>query len=143
MADRKIDNDRYYAKHKKQIYIKNKQWRYNNSERYKAWRKNNADKVKKYNVEYREKHRDSHTEARLKDKYGITLANYTEIFNKQNGNCAICGINQSELKKKLSVDHNHDNKKVRGLLCHQCNVGIGMFKDSPDILKKAIRYLKK
>ena len=55
----------------------------------------------------------------------------------QDGGCKICGTKES----KLYVDHDHGTGKVRGLLCHCCNAGIGLLKDSPDIMQKAIQYV--
>jgi hypothetical protein len=84
---------------------------------------------------------------RLKVKYGLSLESFNELFRKQEGKCAICGISEIVIAKsiyeKLHVDHNHNNGKVRGLLCPSCNVGIGHFRHNPKILNKAIEYLRK
>jgi hypothetical protein len=62
---------------------------------------------------------------------------------EQHSVCRICGTdNPGGRGKVFSVDHDHQTGKVRGLLCHHCNVGLGNFKDSIDILKKAISYLE-
>lgn len=74
--------------------------------------------------------------------YGITLEDYNNMFLAQEGCCAICGMHQSQLKKTLGVDHNHSTKQVRKLLCRSCNIGLGNFQDSIDILTKALKYLK-
>ena len=60
---------------------------------------------------------------------------------KQEGRCAICGEEPST-KRGLAIDHCHITGKVRGLLCHGCNIGIGSMKDSAVLLLKAIRYLE-
>ena len=73
--------------------------------------------------------------------YGITYESYNNIFELQKGCCAICGTHQSELKKSLSVDHNHETKKIRGLLCQKCNTGLGNFGDSLEMLDKAREFL--
>ncbi len=75
-------------------------------------------------------------------EYGITGEEYHSLFKAQDGRCAICGIHQDDLRKKLSVDHNHTTGKVRGLLCDKCNQGLGYFNDSPERLKTAIEYVK-
>ena len=75
--------------------------------------------------------------------YGINLKEYNEMINEQNGCCAICGRHQLELFNTLAVDHCHITGKVRGLLCMDCNVGIGKLKDDIDLLKKSIDYLSK
>lgn len=82
---------------------------------------------------------------RMLTKYGITLDTYNELIKAQNGNCAICNKPEVALHlgkpKALSVDHCHATGKVRGLLCHACNTGIGSFEDNPELLKQAIAYL--
>lgn len=79
----------------------------------------------------------------LKTLYGITLDDYNKIFQKQNGCCAICGKHQSELNRRLDVDHDHKTGKVRALLCSHCNTGLGSFRDNINVMKKAIKYLEK
>lgn len=82
-----------------------------------------------------------------KSKYGITLEQYNEMFEKQKGLCAICDKPQKRYStsgnKRLAVDHCHTTGKVRALLCTECNVGIGYAQDNPDILKSMILYLEK
>ena len=69
--------------------------------------------------------------ARLKHRYGITAAEYDAMYEAQKGCCAICGkhaeagSSPAHWKNKLAVDHCHDTGKVRGLLCNDCNAGIG------------------
>jgi hypothetical protein len=76
-------------------------------------------------------------------KYGITIERRDEMFQQQNGRCAICDIHEKDLKIMLSIDHSHESGKVRGLLCGNCNRGLGYLKDSPIRLAKAIQYLEK
>jgi hypothetical protein len=75
--------------------------------------------------------------AKLMRTYGISLEQYQALATKQGGRCAIC----KTATKRLVVDHDHKSNQVRGLLCAQCNVGLGMFKDSPAILSHAIAFL--
>lgn len=79
-------------------------------------------------------------------QYGLTVKEYYEIFDKQMGLCYICkeqGFKMHEgIKENLVVDHNHKTNKVRGLLCNNCNRGLGLFKDNITNLENAIRYLK-
>lgn len=73
----------------------------------------------------------------------MTVIRYNEMFNEQNGCCFICGDHQSEITKTLHVDHDHDNGEVRGLLCSDCNLGIGLLKEDVNILRNAVKYLEK
>lgn len=81
--------------------------------------------------------------------FDITLEEFLELQKSHNDCCGICGIHESEarnLRTKhygLYVDHCHDTGKVRGLLCHNCNLVLGQAKDDIDILKKAIDYLNR
>ena len=78
---------------------------------------------------------------------GINCNNvlYNEMFNEQNGCCAMCGRHQSELKRRLDVDHNHISGKTRGLLCWKCNTGIGSLcvdELGIELLLKGVNYIK-
>lgn len=81
---------------------------------------------------------------RLLSTYGLTTESYNELLHAQQLCCAICGTQQSghTNTEKLSVDHDHDTGKVRGLLCHRCNRGLGHFSDDPALLEAAIHYLR-
>jgi hypothetical protein len=72
-------------------------------------------------------------------QFGLTVEQYEEIYTTQNKGCAICG--GVDKNKRLAVDHCHTTGRVRGLLCAQCNQGLGLFKDSPEVLNKAAAYL--
>lgn len=65
-----------------------------------------------------------------------------ELTKKQDGLCAICD-SQFSYKRKRVVDHCHKTGDIRGLLCYNCNLGLGMFKDNCDLLNRAIIYLSK
>lgn len=72
----------------------------------------------------------------------MTLGDYDNLVENQNGRCKICNKHESEARKKrLCIDHKHGTKIVRGLLCDDCNVGLGNFKDNIWLLSKAIEYL--
>lgn len=76
-------------------------------------------------------------------KYGLTEQDYEHLLFEQGGVCKICGSATSQRTgdKYLYVDHDHVTGKVRGLLCHHCNAGIGHFKDQALLLVKAVAYL--
>lgn len=74
--------------------------------------------------------------------FNITLKEFNTMLEKQDNKCAICLTQENEGNKNFVVDHDYITNKVRGLLCDRCNRGLGTFKDSIDILNKAINYLK-
>lgn len=77
-------------------------------------------------------------------KYNLTEQEYDSLLRQQDYKCAICKTDQTEcLFQKLHVDHCHTTGKVRGLLCHSCNNGLGKFKDNAESLQSAISYLEK
>lgn len=84
-------------------------------------------------------------------RLGISLADYERMLQAQGFRCSICGIHESEVQKRFSVDHDHScctyGKEacglcVRGLLCGPCNRGIGLFYDNSQILRAAADYLE-
>ena len=72
----------------------------------------------------------------FKKTYGLTSKQVQELKDKQQGLCALC-----KDRKAISVDHCHKTGRVRGVLCRQCNTGIGQLNDDPKLLKAAVRYL--
>lgn len=78
---------------------------------------------------------------KLKSAYGITLEDFHNILHKQNNVCAIC-MSQFDSPRNICVDHNHNTKEVRGILCNNCNRGIGLLKDNSINLLRAYKYLK-
>jgi len=79
--------------------------------------------------------RKSAKKAQLKYKYGITLEDAEKLRTTP---CEICG----DASAPSIIDHNHQTGKVRGALCNTCNQGIGLLKDSPIVLKRALEYLE-
>ena len=78
----------------------------------------------------------------LRHVYGITLADFDAMLARQGGVCAICGTDRPRGRAgRLHVDHCHDTGRVRGLLCHACNTGLGHFGDSLERLRAATTYL--
>lgn len=88
-------------------------------------------------------YRDSKPLQNVKCRYGITAKQYSLMLSEQDNLCAICVLPFSRFKHGAHVDHCHTTGKVRGLLCHGCNVGLGYFRDSIPSLKSAIKYLQK
>lgn len=77
--------------------------------------------------------------SRTEGAISMTVEEFDALLLKQNNKCAICGVDHSILPRGLHIDHK--GSKVRGLLCHQCNVLIGFAQDNPVILQAAIHYL--
>jgi hypothetical protein len=69
--------------------------------------------------------------------YELSPEQYNNLLTSQGGKCAIC---RGPLTR-LHIDHNHATKKVRGILCHNCNVGIGNLRDDPVVVTQALEYL--
>jgi hypothetical protein len=80
---------------------------------------------------------DSTYGAHLKRTYGITLGQYEEMVEAQGGACRICLVVP---KKRLNVHHNHDTGEIVGLICWNCNTGLGKFKDNPALLRRAALF---
>jgi hypothetical protein len=77
--------------------------------------------------------------------YGISWEDYENMYYAQKGQCKICQTPKELFPEQktngLYVDHCHSSNEVRGLLCGTCNAGLGMFKDNPEFLKRAVEYI--
>ena len=73
-------------------------------------------------------------------RYGLTEEEYQNLLERSNNGCEICG---EPFRATPHIDHCHDTGRVRGLLCSHCNHGLGKFRNDPQLLRKAIRYLKR
>ena len=107
--------------YEKQRYQDNKE---KINKRNKQWAKDNPEKQRIYN---------------FKKLYGISHEDWLEMWESQDGKCAICG-KQFQTPFNARVDHNHRTGEVRGLLCHRCNVGLGYIEDMGYNIK-ATEYL--
>ena len=74
-----------------------------------------------------------------KKNFGVSEEDYAKMLSDQNNSCAICS---KEIGWEAAVDHCHTTNKVRGLLCRNCNLGLGGFKDNTETNRKAIAYVK-
>lgn len=106
----------------------------------KKWRDENTI----YLAAYKKKRYESMTpetkwERHLKGRYGISIIDYQQMQREQGNVCAICKSESQRLR--LSVDHCHSTRMVRGLLCERCNSLLGRVKDDPKILRAAADYL--
>jgi hypothetical protein len=75
----------------------------------------------------------------LRRLYGLSLQDYDDLLARQDGGCGIC--RQKPRKRRLCVDHDHRTRKIRGLLCINCNTGLGCYGDNPTFLRMAADYL--
>lgn len=145
-------NREYYEKNKERLkaaarahYHANKEQR---REANRAWYQKNKDKAKAANKRWREKNADrvrEQAEKRTKlvrfARHGISEEQYQEMENSQRGLCAICR-RACDVVGTLSIDHDHETGRVRGLLCKRCNSGLGFFRENPDLLIWAGAYLR-
>lgn len=129
---------------KRYITEYNKKFPEKQARRSKSWYEQNKEKSKASAVKWKKEHPEAAYKMIRKHtlkKYGLSLEDYEFMFADQNGVCAICL--SPPLDRKLSVDHDHETGKVRGLLCDSCNTSLGGFLDSTETLERAINYLKK
>ena len=112
-----------------------------NSEAQKRWKIRHPEEYRAANhksyLKHKEKYRALHRKNRL-EKYGLTAERFAALLVEQGGSCAICRKKFTDIPQ---VDHNHDTSRVRGLLCHTCNAGLGMFHDSRLLVQLADEYL--
>lgn len=98
------------------------------------WRQRNAEHMRAYNRAYR-----------LQANFGLTLEQWDEMYERQNGQCAIClfdiAHHADEDSKNTHVDHDHFNGQVRGLLCSPCNKALGFLQDNAGIMRRAADYV--
>jgi len=146
---KKLADKRYYEKHKEKINTKNRTHKQENKEYFnqldRQYYQENKEKRVQYSRDFRKNQPKKVRETYLKHKYDLTLEQYDELLKSQDYKCAICKSSSCGRKdrKILFIDHCHNTGKVRGLLCNKCNCGIGNFKDKPEFLKEAIKYLER
>lgn len=101
----------------------------------------NKERLKEYDRKYHNEHyiKGAHVAKQRMKNFGITQEEYNKMLESQNGVCAVCGgLNKG---KGLCVDHDHRTGKIRGLLCHKCNLALGMAEDNLETLKNLVTYL--
>lgn len=85
---------------------------------------------------------DAMADRKMRAKFGMSLAQYDALLFAQGGECAICGTASPGGHGRFHIDHNHKTGAVRGLLCTNCNTGLGHFIDFPELLEAAAEYLR-
>lgn len=102
-----------------------------------------AELTREENQKNPEKYAEIRRRANLKRCFGLTIEEYDRLMQRQGGVCAICGQRErNKAGRRMPVDHCHETGVVRGLLCSNCNGGIGKFHDDTEKMAKAIEYLK-
>jgi hypothetical protein len=125
---------RYWLKNKEKIKKRQDAYYQKNKEKARQYRKDHPELMRNY----------SWKNYGIKNKDGswFTHKDYEDMFKKQQGCCAICGLHQSNFKRCLSADHDHKTRVVRGLLCFTHNLLLGHAHDQIKELKMAIQYLE-
>lgn len=150
----KLEKDRRWKVNNREQHIEaSTRWKRNNRDRVNEWtrkdRKKDPNKYKKWTKEYREKIGDWRTTQDILNYFDMSLDQYNKMFDEHRNLCGICKNPETRKSRtpgkicRLAVDHCHSTGKIRGLLCHSCNTGIGKFMDNKDLLLAAIEYLKK
>jgi len=140
----KINSRRHYLLHKAEKLARSRECERAGLRKddHKKWQLNNPDKVRAASERSNAKWRSSgkYRTWYLKRYYNLSTEEYEKLLEQQNNLCGICGKNLSEVSP--CVDHEHETGRVRGLLCRRCNSGIGHFSDDPELIRKAIVYVR-
>lgn len=113
------------------------------NERRRKWRREHPEEARQQDRERYLSRREAVLEKRRLAATGVTRQQFAEMLAAQSGRCAICKTDVPNGRGDWHVDHDHATGRVRGLLCHKCNVGLGHFNDSEELLVQAIAYLRK
>lgn len=144
-ARRKASYDKWRRENPEKAKAAQDNYRRNNPDKRKAstmkWRANNREQMLATMKRWHEANPDKRRQYNVKAWYGISLEEYDSMLKSQGNRCAICRSEKPRGKGRFAIDHDHATGKVRGLLCHGCNTGIGGLGDSVENLAAAIRYL--
>ena len=108
--------------------------------RVRAWQQANPQRVKAWAEKNRDKRLKKLREIHLRNKFSLTVEEYDAILEAQDGVCALCECPPTP-GISLHVDHDHGTGAIRGLRCVRCNNALGLFREDPDLLKRAARYV--
>jgi hypothetical protein len=108
----------------------------------KKYAQRHKSEVNKHNRKSYYKHKDERRTYYIEKTYGINKKDFDRLMVLQNNRCGICKILIEAGNHKSCIDHDHKTGKVRGLLCSNCNLGIGYFKEDILVLESSINYLK-
>ena len=115
----------------------NPRFKTNNRKLKRQWYASNPQKEK----DRIEAWHSSHPGYLIKKKYGLSIEQLNAIIQVQDDKCPICQTPLATVGQQC-IDHDHVTGFNRGVLCHNCNIGLGMFRDSIDSLLRAVRYLQ-
>ena len=116
--------------------------------RRREYAKMHRDNQRKYQRKYAQSHKEEikkyKRKNKLKKKYGLSITEFDNMLLAQDNKCLICGQSLDlQNTKNVHVDHNHKTGIVRGILCSNCNKALGFFRDNPEYLRNAIKYLER
>lgn len=125
----------YYRMNKSKIQDSHRRWRLNNPETHRArgrrWTRKNPEKAKAMYV---------------RSDHGISMDEFQKMHDSQKGLCKVCSKPERAIyrgkTRSLCIDHNHKTGKIRGLLCHRCNVALGLLEDDFRIVESLLEYIK-
>lgn len=90
-----------------------------------------------------QRYKTSVRESLLEKRYGLSEQEYLALLQSQMGACALCrSVKPGGRWGQFSVDHCHDTGRVRGLLCYNCNLALGMLGDTPASIQKVLEYVQ-
>jgi len=116
----------------------------------KAWRDRNRDRVQAHRIRWKKDNPLSEKRYGIRSRFNITDDEYLRLFEAQDYRCGICSVAVEPYSRDAHVDHAHSccpdkdrscGSCVRGILCASCNLGIGKFRDDPELLIGAAAYL--
>ncbi len=110
----------------------------------KRWQEDNAEHLRAYRAEYRNRpeRKRAMRDLYYRRTYGLSADEADEILAAQNGRCAICCRPAPDRLGAMHLDHDHVTGAIRGFLCLDCNHGLGKLRDSPELLLRALVYLR-
>lgn len=110
----------------------------------KVWRENNIDAVRATARKYASKNKQKRGDYIREARTGFTPDHFKAKLAEQNDLCAICEVPFMLVPQKgVHADHDHRTNKTRGILCRDCNRGLGGFSDSPEVVDRAAAYLRR
>ena len=140
----------YALRNREKLRVYKRQWANKNREFLKSWHaeyyRNNERKIRARSRQWRKLNKpralESMKDRQLRILYGVDRNWLKNAIKTQGGRCALCNTNRPGGRGTWSVDHDHKNGEIRGLLCLRCNIGLGYFEDSPKIIQAASNYLR-